>query len=714
MKYFLFILITFTIHAQNVWYVDRDNTSGTYDGRSWATAWRNFDSVWIGNQGVNWSIIQPGDTIYVSGGTDSTVYPGQVAIGKLYPDWLNNPYQFSPRVIIRNAWHESHNGRVYFINRSNSVQRTFDICIGGLDFKDFYFGAHVVYDGGTGGEANVISQVGDSLLFDNCYFINDSCGSALSLAGSGHIVRNSIITNTKNWSTKDQDIFGFGWGGEGGHRIENNIIMQNCMVDSTDAHPDFCQIGGEWGLNEYRETIFLNNFMYQLTPTRKSEYNSGFYISSGPAQHKQRITFINNIMIMQMPDSSYAGTVNSVPAIWLRGESGGPTAVYSLRLYNNTIIYPSANLYLSRGDTLIARNNIFVQWNDIVNNPVLLTNSPYIDSINMDYNFYSVKNWTSGKRFVNYPDYYTLSQWRALGQDIHSDTSSVNPFPFDDVVTEEDSTILSYYTEIGRGAGENLSYLAEQYPEIMYDILGNPRPEEGAWDIGALQWQNSQTSYLNVKVKIFLQGPFSINSMQTSLMQFSLVPNSQPYKSAPWNFSGNEILRLSADQAASVVDWVLVELRNPSNSSQVVSRRAAVLRNDGTLLDTDGSIGVRFNNVKAGTYYIAVKHRNHLAVMSANPVQLTSNSTPYDFTTAMNKAFGLNPMVELVAGKYGMIAGDGNGDGGITIADHNNIWLPQNGSFGYLQGDFNLDSGVTIHDVNLYWNLNNGKMTQVP
>ena len=71
-------------------------------------------------------------------------------------------------------------------------------------------------------------------------------------------------------------------------------------------------------------------------------------------------------------------------------------------------------------------------------------------------------------------------------------------------------------------------------------------------------------------------------------------------------------------------------------------------------------------------------------------------------------------MAEITAGVFGMFAGDGNGDGGITIADHNDIWLPQNGSFGYLKGDFNLDCGVTIHDVNLYWNPNNGRMTQVP
>ena len=75
---YLFILFTITVQAQNVWYVDRDNTSGTYDGRSWATAWKYLDSTWNTNQhgndgynGINWLVIGGGDTIYVSGGIGS-------------------------------------------------------------------------------------------------------------------------------------------------------------------------------------------------------------------------------------------------------------------------------------------------------------------------------------------------------------------------------------------------------------------------------------------------------------------------------------------------------------------------------------------------------------------------------------------------------------------------------------------------------------------
>ncbi len=36
----------------------------------------------------------------------------------------------------------------------------------------------------------------------------------------------------------------------------------------------------------------------------------------------------------------------------------------------------------------------------------------------------------------------------------------------------------------------------------------------------------------------------------------------------------------------------------------------------------------------------------------------------------------------LVTVMFGMYTGDGNSNGGITIADRNEVWLPQNGTTG--------------------------------
>jgi hypothetical protein len=200
--------------------------------------------------------------------------------------------------------------------------------------------------------------------------------------------------------------------------------------------------------------------------------------------------------------------------------------------------------------------------------------------------------------------------------------------------------------------------------------------------------------------------------MSTTLNQSSMLPNSQPYNTPPWNYNGSE--SFSSGPNATMVDWVLVELRNATNPQQVIARRAALLKNNGLLLETNGVEGIFFNNIAAGSYYIVIKHRNHLSIMSAAPVVLSSNSALYNFTTAMNKAYGQNPMVQLASGTYGMIASDGNGDGVVNNADRDDVWIIENGSMGYLKGDFNMNSGVTVHDVNQFWNINNGKNSQVP
>lgn len=700
--------------AQNVWYVDRDAPTNVRDGRSWETAWTNTDSAWMGGHGINWDIIQAGDTIYISGGTDSTRYDNVFGTAPSIRGVVAPPEapSFNPQVVLTRAWHEGHNGEVYFRNTDTTSQAySFLITnISGVKLVglNFYKATNQWF-----GQTAVLVTETERITFENCTFTNERTGAALGLGGSFHVLENCLIQNLTNDNPHDQDIFGLGEG-KGGHRIVGNTIIQRQLVDSTDAHPDMMQIVGWYGdLTGYYETLFLNNFIWQITPNRKSDYNAGFYISSGANLTRQKFTFINNIYVMQLPDTNHRGLPNSVPAIFLRGECaecpGTPPAEYSLRLYNNVIMYPSASILASRGDSVFARNNYFGITNDIANGHIFLSNQTYIDTINLDFNHYSVRNWTAGKRFYDGWNNHTFGQWQALGQDVNSDTSHSSLFAYDSVIT-------AYMPpEALRGRGENLSYLASQYPEIMYDILGNPRPLTGPWDIGALQFQGGQSGNVNVNGKIFLQGPFNSNSMTTFLSQGSLLPVSQPYNMTPWNYSGNEVLSLPAGQAGSnVVDWVLVELRNSSNPSQVVSRRAAVLRNDGILLEPNGVVGVRFTNIPEGLYHIAVFHRNHLAVMSAAPVQLSANSQLYDFTTSMNKAYGTNPMANLTGGRFGMYAGDGNGNGGINITDRNEIWQPQNGTLGYLKGDFNLNGGVTIHDINLFWNVNNGTMSQVP
>jgi hypothetical protein len=226
-------------------------------------------------------------------------------------------------------------------------------------------------------------------------------------------------------------------------------------------------------------------------------------------------------------------------------------------------------------------------------------------------------------------------------------------------------------------------------------------------------FEDNTVGDLLANVKIFLQGPYQSSGMINELSGNEFIPNEQPYNTGPWLYNGSEAL-VTGSSSSTRVDWVLIELRNAENPLQVISRRAGLLRNDGRIMEPDGSIGVTFKKVLYGSYYIAVYHRNHLAVMTSTPVLFNPGNTLYDFTNSSSKAYGQNAMIEIATGIFGMYAGDGNGDGIIYDSDRNEIWSYQNGNLGYLDGDFNLDSGVTIKDINEYWNLNQGKITQVP
>ena len=173
------------------------------------------------------------------------------------------------------------------------------------------------------------------------------------------------------------------------------------------------------------------------------------------------------------------------------------------------------------------------------------------------------------------------------------------------------------------------------------------------------------TLYVNpllVNVKVLLQGAYnpSTGVMITSLRTKAYFPLSQPYSGAPWNYSGTESV---ASVPANVVDWVLVDLRTGTAAATQVDRKAAFVLSDGSLVDLDGVSPLAFPDRNLGNYYIVIRHRNHLAIMSAVAVSLSSSSTLYDFTSSLTQAYGIAPMILASDSKAMMIAGDVNSNG---------------------------------------------------
>jgi hypothetical protein len=95
-----------------------------------------------------------------------------------------------------------------------------------------------------------------------------------------------------------------------------------------------------------------------------------------------------------------------------------------------------------------------------------------------------------------------------------------------------------------------------------------------------------------------------------------------------------------------------------------------------------------FGAAPTGSYYIVIRHRNHLALWSAAAQPLTNGTTTlgsYDFSTGAGTAYGTGALKQ-VGAAYVSWGGDVNQDGVVDFLDRNDDWnsrtLP-----GYLPSD---------------------------
>ena len=105
-----------------------------------------------------------------------------------------------------------------------------------------------------------------------------------------------------------------------------------------------------------------------------------------------------------------------------------------------------------------------------------------------------------------------------------------------------------------------------------------------------------------------------MDSMTTNLNALNYIPKKQPYNITPFNYSGTESVSAIPP---NIVDWILIEIRKGIDGNTTIARRAAFLKNNGLVVDLDGNSPLRFDFLPEGAYYIVVKHRNHLSVMSS-------------------------------------------------------------------------------------------------
>jgi hypothetical protein len=220
-------------------------------------------------------------------------------------------------------------------------------------------------------------------------------------------------------------------------------------------------------------------------------------------------------------------------------------------------------------------------------------------------------------------------------------------------------------------------------------------------------------------------------------------PPGQPYDVAPWFYPGTEgdsfdsggnPMMGDAGYPATVVDWVLVSLRDDASGfGGPVCQAAALLHKDGYIDFVEPFDCCDLSLVDS--FYLVVEHRNHLLVMSHTKLPIVlgvdSSTITYDFRIQQSYLddpfmFGAFAQKEIPSGSgvFAMFAGNGeqtDGGGAYSQQEDTDInfndrtfWESENGDIGeYRTGDYNLNGDTNFND-RVTWERNNGTFTSVP
>lgn len=207
---------------------------------------------------------------------------------------------------------------------------------------------------------------------------------------------------------------------------------------------------------------------------------------------------------------------------------------------------------------------------------------------------------------------------------------------------------------------------------------------------------------------VLLEGPYDANMglMRDDLRAHGLLPLSEPYTAiglppSVGDASNTSTAVLAEEGNDAIVDWIAMELRSANARTTTVARAIGLVQRDGDVVGVDGTGPLVFR-VPEGEYYLAVRHRNHLGVITAAPVSIGCAAIPVDLTNA-SALFGVEAS-KPINGVEVLWAGDVTTDGQVkytgALNDRDPILLriggvvPTNTVVGYFREDVNMDGVV--------------------
>jgi hypothetical protein len=151
---------------------------------------------------------------------------------------------------------------------------------------------------------------------------------------------------------------------------------------------------------------------------------------------------------------------------------------------------------------------------------------------------------------------------------------------------------------------------------------------------------------VRVNVKALLDGPYNEQTdlMDDGLRSLNLIPANEPNTLVGLVHVGGVVgealdpALLTITGSDAVVDWVFVEVRDAGTGAQVLATANGLVQRDGDIIAADG--GVLTFSGPPGNYRIAVRHRNHLGLMSNAAFSLTRDPIAIDLSDPLTIAYG--------------------------------------------------------------------------
>ena len=276
-----------------------------------------------------------------------------------------------------------------------------------------------------------------------------------------------------------------------------------------------------------------------------------------------------------------------------------------------------------------------------------------------------------------------------------------------------DATLIGWATDSSGTPGDGI----DDIPSSITFNGGN-----SIYCLGENAWNELDTAYswtisdggkscnIVLSPKIYLQGAaLNPNTGEETLMRDDLrvagiIPTTSPYSdnatcdAAIFNTTGTD----------AIVDWVWVELRDATDNTMIKDSKSALLQRDGDIVAIDGISSVEFNQTP-DNYYIAIKHRNHLGIMTTNTLALSAVTTSVDFTNGNSQiTFGSNAQTTsgMQSGVVAMWSGNANDDTVVqysgTSPDSPDILSEVlNNAGNFLNFPTFAVSGYNVNDVNM-------------